>query len=303
MGESVPATPMDTTQTRQGDKGRGQPPKPTLALAYDFDGTLAPGNMQEHAFMPTVSIDRGQFWTEVKQLAKSQEADEVLVYMHLMLEKARAARVPVHRKDIQSFGSKLRLFSGVRNWFGRIDAYGKSSGVRIEHYIISSGIKEIVEGTSIGTRFKAVFASSFLYDPNDVATWPALALNYTTKTQYLFRINKGSLTVTDHSKINSYVPQHERRIPFEHIVYIGDGETDIPCFRLVKELGGHSIAVYDAASSDGPAKSEKLMSEGRISFAAPADYGADKRLDRVVKGIIDKVAADYYLALLGKAPR
>lgn len=256
--------------------------------------------MQEHAFIPAVGVEREAFWSEVKAVASKEDADEVLIYMRLMLEKAQAAKQPVHRKDIRTFGAKLRLFPGVVNWFARLNTYGKTSGINVEHYIISSGIKEIVEGSSIGNMFSAIYASSFLYDHNDVAVWPSLAINYTTKTQYLFRINKGSLRVSDHTKINSYVPKHERPVPFENMVYIGDGETDIPCFRLVKELGGHSIAVYQGVSDEAKSKSDRLMMEGRISFAVPADYGEGHKLDRVVKGIIDKIAADQNLFDLGK---
>jgi hypothetical protein len=172
--------------------------------------------------------------------------------------------------------------------------------VRVEHYVISSGLREMVAGTIIARKFKAVYASSFWYDHHGVAQWPALALNYTTKTQYLFRINKGSLHVYDHSKVNEYVPHAERPIPFTNMIFVGDGETDIPCFRLVKDLGGHSIAVYKPRARRARTISEKLIRDGRVNFIAPADYSDGRELDRIVKGIIDKVAADYHLRGLGK---
>jgi haloacid dehalogenase-like hydrolase len=269
-----------------------------FAIAYDFDGTLAPGNMQEHLFIPKIKMKKREFWREVKRLAKEHEADDILIYMGLMLERAAAEHVPARKADIRALGRGLKLFSGVEDWFRRINTYGKQSGVSVEHYVISSGIREMVAGTSIGRKFRAIFASSFWYDHNEVATRPALALNYTTKTQYLFRINKGSLSVHDHDTINAYVAPDERAVPFENIVYIGDGETDVPCFRLVKDQNGHSIAVYKPGGHGARQVALKIMEDGRVNFIAPADYNDGKRLDRIVKAIIDKVAIDNELRLL-----
>lgn len=271
-----------------------------LALAYDFDGTLAPGNMQEHSFLPAVGMAKNAFWDEVRSLAEKHEADNILIYMGLMLEKAKTAHVPVRKQDFEDLGKKVALFEGVEDWFDRISTYGRESGVQVDHYIISSGIREMIRGTKVGSKFKAIFASAYWYDHNGVAQWPALALNYTTKTQYLFRINKGSLHVHDHSKVNEFVPKADRPVPFESIIYIGDGETDVPCFRLVKDQGGHSITVYRPHTKKAKITSEKLIKDGRVNFAAPADYRESKELDRVVKAIIDKLAADDYLKDLGK---
>ena len=203
-----------------------------LALCYDFDGTLAPGNMQERDFIPAIGMKKGSFWKEVKALAKEHEGDEILMYMRVMLEKAEAARVEVRRQNFMDYGKKLQLFKGVPEWFSRINTYGKEGGFRVTHHVISSGIREMILGTSIKKHFKNVYASSFLYDHHGIAKWPALALNYTTKTQYLFRINKGVHNVYEHDKVNEYVPPEKRAVPFTNIVFIGDGETDIPCFRL-----------------------------------------------------------------------
>lgn len=270
-----------------------------LAIAYDFDGTLAPGNMQEHNFIPAIKMTTKAFWNEVKHLSKEHEADNILVYMGLMLEKASAAQVPVRKSDFETFGKEVRLFEGVTEWFPRINTYAKESGVAVKHYVISSGIREMVLGSTIGRHFSAVFASSFWYDHHGVAKWPALALNYTTKTQYLFRINKGSLHVYDHSKINRYVPQHERPVPFQNMIFIGDGETDIPCFRLLKNQGGHSAAVYKPHTRGAKAKAEQLIEDGRVNFVAPADYRDGHALDQFVKAVIDKLAADNHLESVG----
>ncbi len=271
-----------------------------LAIAYDFDGTLAPGNIQEYDFIPAIRMTSDAFWNEVKSLAKQHDADEILVYMGLMLEKARAAHVPVRKKDFEDFGNQVSFFDGVEDWFKRINKYGKESGVRVEHYVISSGIREMIAGTKVANEFKAIFASSFWYEHNGIAHWPALALNYTTKTQYLFRINKGSLKVYDNSKINNFVPKADRPIPFENMIFIGDGETDIPCFRLVKDQGGHSIAVYKPRNRKGKSRSKSLIADGRVNFSAPANYEDGKELDCIVKAIIDKQTFDQNLTLLGK---
>ncbi len=270
-----------------------------LAICYDFDGTLAPGNMQERDFIPAIRMKTAAFWREVAERCKKHEADNILIYMGLMLEKAQAAAVPVRRADFASYGRALQLFTGVDTWFNRITTYGRLGGFDVSHHVISSGIREMILGNPVAKYFDNIYASSFVYDHHGVATWPALALNYTTKTQYLFRINKGVKHVYDHSKINDYVPPAERPIPFTNIIFIGDGETDVPCFRLVKELGGHSIAVYAARKKGAKGRSDKLLSEGRVNFAVAADYSEGKDLDRAVKAVMEKVAADTYVHRLG----
>ena len=271
-----------------------------FAIAYDFDGTLAPGNMQEYDFVPAIGMTSQTFWREVSALTQKHNADNILAYMMHMLDKAQTAQVPVRREDFEQFGRSVALFEGVADWFDRINAYGKKRGFKVKHYIISSGIREMVEGTPIAKKFAAIYASAFIYDHNGVAKWPAMAVNYTTKTQFLFRINKGVLNVYDNSKINEFIPKEDRPVPFEHIVFIGDGETDIPCFRLVKEQRGHAIAVYKPSTRGAKGKAEKLIAEGRVNFIAPANYSENSEMDRFVKGIIDKVAADVALKQLGK---
>lgn len=266
-----------------------------FAICYDFDGTLAPGNMQDRDFIPTIGMTKKSFWNEVRSRCQQHEADNILVYMALMLEKARAARVQVRRQNFIRYGKDLKLFKGAEGWFPRINMYGKAGGLRVTHHIISSGIREMILGTSIKKYFNDIYASSYCYDHHGVAEWPALALNYTTKTQYLFRINKGSHNVYDHDLINQYVPPDDRPVPFRNMVFIGDGETDIPCFRLVKEQGGHSIAVFQPHTPKAKFRSKKLMSDGRVNFIAPADYSEGKPIDLIIKAIMEKVAATEYL--------
>lgn len=262
-----------------------------MAIAYDFDGTLAPANMQEYNFIPALKLTSKQFWDMVNELARKHEADPILMYMHAMIEEAHKAKIPVRKSDFKSYGKKIELFPGVLEWFQRINAYAKAKGVRLEHFIISSGIREMVEGTPIHKAFKKIYASSFVFDVNGVARWPALAINYTTKTQYLFRINKGSLDVHDNSIINKFVPKEERPVPFEHMIFIGDGETDIPCMRLLKDQGGHAIAVYNQTKRGQRKHAEKLVKDGRATLAAAADYSEGNHIDQAVKAIIDNVEA------------
>lgn len=262
-----------------------------MAIAYDFDGTLAPGNMQEYDFIPALNMMSKEFWKSVNELAEQHEMDQILAYMWAMLREADKADIRVHKKDFKDFGKNITLFPGVSDWFKRINAYARAKGVRLEHFIISSGIREMVEGTPIYKEFKKVYASGFMFDHNGVACWPALAVNYTTKTQYLFRINKGSLDVHDNSVINKFVPKDQRPVPFENMIFIGDGETDIPCMRLVKDQGGHSIAVYNSSTRGVKKHADKLVEDGRATLAAPADFQDESTIDGCVKAIIDKVEA------------
>ena len=262
----------------------------TMALVYDFDGTLAPGNMQERQFIPDVGMTPPEFWSEVDHLASANQADRILMYMYFMLRKADERGVPVRVGDFRERGHDLEFFAGMPGWFGRINDYGKSRGVRIEHYIVSSGNAEIIEGTPVANLVDRIYASRFLFDQNGVAVWPALAVNYTTKTQFLFRINKGAHDLSDDSVINRFVKQADRPVPFENMVYIGDGETDVPCFRLVKDLGGLSVVVFPPRTRNARQRAQRFVDEGRVHCVAPADYTEDSRLDRLVKANIELLA-------------
>ena len=262
-----------------------------MAIAYDFDGTLAPGNMQERQFLPDIGVKPSEFWAEVMALTKEHQADHVLVYMEQMLRKADAAGVPVKREDFEKQGESIRLFEGVEGWFDRITEYGSGKGVHVEHYLVSSGNAEIVSGTPIASKFAQVYASKFKFNQNGVAVWPALAVNFTTKTQYLFRINKDAHDLSDTSQVNEFVEKRDRPVPFENMIFIGDGPTDVPCFRLVKDQGGLSIIVFKPKTGKAREKAEKFKTEGRVHCVAPAIYTEGSNLDRVVKANIDFVAS------------
>ncbi|MFH1159427.1 MAG: HAD family hydrolase [bacterium] len=268
-----------------------KPPKPTMALIYDFDGTLAPGNMQEYDFFPDIQQNPRKFWAEVKSLAKQQNADEILIYLYLMLKRAQEKTKSIHRNTFKTYGKSIKLFPGVEEWFDQITKYANEKNIKLEHYIVSSGLYEMIEGTSIFKKFKTVFASSFLYSPDNTAFGPALAVNYTTKTQFIFRINKGIFNAYDNSKINKFIKEEERYIPFRRMVYLGDGETDVPCMSLIKAQGGFSIAVYKKKTKGAKEKAQKLFEEGRVNAISPADYSISEKLDGLVKAVIDRVAA------------
>lgn len=277
-----------------------------MAIAYDFDGTLAPGNMQEHSFIPNVNISKEEFWKEAKKMAKEQDMDEILAYMSQMLHRANIAGEQITKKSFKKHGKSIEFFDGVKDWFPRLDNYARDRDVRLEHYIISSGLREMVEGTQIGSRFKYIFASGFAYDQNDVAKWPALAVNYTTKTQYLFRINKGILNSYDNQQINKFVLDEEREIPFSNIAYIGDGETDVPCMKMLKYQGGCSIAVYNPKKRRTKNRQSakdiafELLEQKRADYALPTDYSEESPLDLLMKAFIDRVAAS---ARMGQTKR
>ena len=263
------------------------------ALIYDFDGTLAPGNIQDHTFLPKLGLDSEDFWKEVKLNAEEHDADEILVYMWRMLEKARINNVTITREDFHEHGLKTPLFEGLDTWFERINDYGTTRGLGIEHYIISSGTGEMIEGSSISGHFRKIYASRFIYDGGGKAVWPGIAINYTNKMQFLFRINKGIDNSWDNSTINKYIPEKERPVPFSRIVFLGDGETDIPSMKMVSHQGGHSIAVFDPekwAKSSTQQHVYRLIAEDRAHFTVPADYREGSQLDVTVKGVLGRVA-------------
>ena len=270
----------------------------TIALIYDFDGTLAAGNMQEYDFIPAVGKSNFEFWDEANRLAEQQDADQILTYMALMIRSAQAKGLSLRREAFQESGKKVELYDGVMEWFDRINAYGEEHGVRVVHYINSSGLKEIIEGTPIADKFRKIYACSFLYNVDGIAYWPGVAVNYTNKTQFIFKINKGVESVYDTKQVNQYMEEKERPVPFSRMIYVGDGTTDIPCMRLVKNFGGHSIAVYNPKDESKRGEISTLIRDNRVNHVCPADYSEGKEMDVVVKTIIDKCVADHKLQLL-----
>ena len=278
----------DTTFNREKKTDR-----PVIALCYDFDKTLSPDDMQAQGYIQTVQPEGsdviGDFWRESNNRAAANNMDKNLAYMYTMKKKARG-QIVFTKEKLADYGSKVALFEGVKDWFKRIRDYGAERDIIIEHYIISSGLKEMIEGTSIAKEFKELYATSFYFDEDGVAVWPAQVVNYTNKTQFLFRISKGVLDVNDDAVNDSFAPD-EIRVPFRNMVYLGDSDTDIPCMKLVNSQGGYSIGVFNPDEKDkvkAKNKVYKMMRDNRISYFAPADYSEGSELDELVKLIIDK---------------
>lgn len=265
--------------------------QPVVAICYDFDKTLSPDDMQAQGFIQSVGYDVADFWTASNGLATNNAMDQNLAYMYMMKKKS-SGKILFTKQKLMEYGAKVQLFPGVEQWFERIRKYGQENGVIVEHYIISSGLKEMIDGTSVARAgaFERIYASSFYYDEDGVATWPALVVNYTNKTQFLFRIEKGVLDINDSAVNDSFSPE-DIRVPFRNMIYIGDSDTDIPCMKLVTTYGGHSIGVYNGETND-KAKVYKMMRDGRIKYFASADYSEGTELDTLVKAIIDRTAAN-----------
>ena len=270
----------------------------TVALIYDFDGTLAPGNMQEYDFIPAVGKSNKEFWNDANVLAETQDADPVLAYMARMIQEAQSKGLSLRREAFQISGRNIRYYKGVEEWFSRMNEYAAERGIRLLHYVNSSGLKEIIEGTSIAKEFKHIYACSFLYNVDGIAYWPAVAVNYTNKTQFIFKINKGVESVFDTKDVNRFMEESKRPVPFSRMIYFGDGTTDIPCMKLVKNFGGHSIAVYNPEEEGQRTVLNDLIRDNRVNHVCPADYSEGSEADIIVKTIIDKIVMDQRLASL-----
>lgn len=260
-------------------------PKPILALVYDFDKTLCIDDMQNFSFIPALNMTPREFWDGTTVLSEKLGMEKILAYMYMMIKECENKNIPITREWLNSLGKDIKFFDGVTTWFKRINSYGEEKGIQVEHYIISSGTSEIIEGTSIAKEFKEIFACEFLFNENGVAFWPKNAINYTSKTQYLYRISKGHLDPNDDS-VNKRV--ETKRVPFRNMVYLGDGLTDVPCMAIVHEKGGKSIAVCQKGKED---KGKQLFLDERINYYCNADYRSGSRLEKFIKSLIDSTAA------------
>lgn len=272
----------------------------TVAICYDFDKTLSPKDMQEFGFFQDIGFNAEDFWANQALFIKSNNSDGMLANMYSMLKEAKKKGIKLNKEKFKEYGSRIELFDGVDSWFDRINKFGKSHGVNIEHYIVSSGIKEIIEGTTIAKYFKKIYACSYIYDENGEPIWPSISVNYTNKTQFLYRINKGCLEETDNS-INNIINDDDRLVPFENMIYIGDSMTDIPCMRLVMKSGGKAIGVHSNSNTKKILK--ELLENNKINYIADADYSKGKTLDVIVKEVIKSCKINYNLKQLSKAQK
>ena len=257
---------------------------PVIAIIYDFDKTLSTDDMQNFSFIPALGMKSDEFWAITSKLTKEKGVENILSYMYMMIEQCKEKNIPLTREYLNKLGKEVKFFDGVTTWFKRINAYAEELGYTIEHYIISSGTKEIIEGTPIAKEFKEIYACEFLFNDEGIATWPKIAINYTAKTQYLFRITKGVLDPYDHIGVNSNIP---KRIPYQNMIYIGDGLTDVPCMTLLKEKGGTSIAIYPKGNQE---KVSQLVDDGRVNYTCRGDYSSNSEIEKIIKLIINQIS-------------
>jgi 2-hydroxy-3-keto-5-methylthiopentenyl-1-phosphate phosphatase len=264
-----------------------------VAVMYDFDKTLSYKDMQEYSLIPDLGYqDPNDFWKEVGQLSRKNHMDSIIAYLYLLEKKFRDQGRPLHREDFYKLGEAITLYPGVTDWFDRLNDYGKKQGLEIEHYIISSGMQEIISAVPIASHFRKIYACRYYYDEHGEARWPALVVNYTTKTQYIFRINKQVLDENEDDALNSYVDPRHRPIPFSRMIYVADGLTDVPCMRLVKEYGGRSVVVYNQDSDKAKKTAARLIRDGRADFMVKADYTPGSDAEQVFQKILDHMQAD-----------
>lgn len=269
--------------------------KTILAIMYDFDNTLSTRDMQEFSFIPKLGITPEEFWKEANNFAKNRNMDGILAVMYMMMQKTLGTDL-CSRKNLKECGKCVEFYNGVETWFDRINAFASQHNVELEHYIISSGLKPMIEGTKIGKYFNQIYACDYLYDKDGLPVWPALSVNYTGKIQFLYRIHKGVFEVCEDNKLNSLTPEEEKHVSFSNMVFIGDGMTDVPCMKLTRQNGGHSIGVF---KPDG--KNTYLVRDDRVDFFVPADYSEGSEIERIIQTIILKVSAEFELENITKA--
>lgn len=259
---------------------------PIIAFLYDFDKTLCTTDMEDYAFIPSLGYTPAEFWGKANAFGWENRMDGLLAYMYTMIQECAAQNIKLDRAFLNHCGESIQLFPGVREWFARINAFGESLGVQVEHYVISSGLREIIEGSGIAQEFREIYACEFYYNENGDACWPKLDVNFTNKTQFVYRINKGILDVSRDKELNDSMPDDSKRVPFTNMIYMGDGLSDVPCMKMMRAYGGQAIAVYQASNRQGV---EKLLADGRVDFIFPADYREGMELDRTVRDILRKM--------------
>lgn len=267
--------------------------KPIIALIYDFDHTLCDQDMQNYTFIPNLDMTPEEFWDDLGDFTRQENMEGILSYLYYMVKKSKEKGLPITKKYLKEMGKDIKFFPGVLDWFERINQFGKEHGAIIEHYIISSGIKEIINSSEVAKHFKAVFACDFYYDDKGEAAWPKIAINFTGKTQYLYKINKGILDDADATEVNK--KHKEKRIPFRNMIYIGDGLTDIPCMTMLKKQGGKSIGVYVNKHKE---RVQQFLVDDRVNYVCPANYKENSYLDKTVKLIIKSTCLISELAYL-----
>ena len=260
--------------------------KTIVAIIYDFDNTLSTKDMQEFTFIPSLGITADEFWAQCDKTSHEYSMDHILAYMYLMAKMSKQSGVPLSADKLREMGKGVEFFDGVKEWFARINNFGASLGLEVRHYIISCGLKAMIEGCDIAHEFYNIFACDYVYDQNGEPVWPSVAINYTSKTQFLYRINKGVEDVGEHKRLNMYMPKNQRVVPFCNMIYVGDGLTDVPSMKLARQRGGYAIGVYR-----NPEDASYLVDEERVDFYVKSDYTANSQMDEAMKAILQKICA------------
>ncbi|CCZ95014.1 putative Phosphatase [Corallococcus sp. CAG:1435] len=260
--------------------------KTIVAIIYDFDNTLSTKDMQEFTFIPSLGITADEFWAQCDKTSHEYSMDHILAYMYLMAKMSKQSGVPLSADKLREMGKGVEFFDGVKEWFARINNFGASLGLEVRHYIISCGLKAMIEGCDIAHEFYNIFACDYVYDQNGEPVWPSVAINYTSKTQFLYRINKGVEDVGEHKRLNMYMPKNQRVVPFCNMIYVGDGLTDVPSMKLARQRGGYAIGVYR-----NPEDASYLVDEERVDFYVKSDYTENSQMDEAMKAILQKICA------------
>ena len=258
--------------------------KNVIAICYDFDKTLATDDMQAFSFIPNLGLTSEEFWAKTGEFSKATGTESILSYLHCMITECKKKGIKLTKEYLRNLGKDVKFYDGVTTWFKRLNSFAQEKGITLEHYIISSGNKEIIEGSAISKEFKAIYGCEFLYNEEGEAYWPKCTINYTLKTQYLFRIVKGVFDQTDDKNVNQR--KDEKHVEFRNIIYLGDGLTDIPCMTLVKEKGGKSIAVYQPHKKD---KVMPLLEENRVNYICESNFRASSQMEKLVKLILESM--------------
>jgi len=257
-----------------------------IALCYDFDGTLCSGYMQDQKLLHDCKIEPKNFWIKVANYAKENHCDPTLAYLMLLEQQMRSAGLKVNAETFKKYGKELKLFKGVNDWFSRIKQFGKFHSIEIQHFIISSGLADVIKGCTFIKDINLVYASSYIYE-NGKGVWPKLSVNYSNKVQFLYRINKGTFDVFDQVGVNAKKDANDSvNIPFENFIFFGDGETDVPCFSVNQKNSGKNICIYEKGNEKSFDVGKKLYSEGRVHYLLDGDYSENSEIDKLIKQFI-----------------
>ena len=273
--------------------------KTVVAIMYDFDKTLCTTDMQDYSFIPSVNMTPPEFWAATGEFGDKNQVEKILAYMYMMVKSAKDNNIKLTKSYLKKMGENIAYYPGVLDWFDKINKFGEEQGVSVEHYVISSGTKEIIEGSSIAKKFKQIYGCEFYFEKDEngdaVALWPKLTINYTQKTQFIFRISKGVTKITEDDKVNARMDKTKRHVQYNNMIYVGDGITDIPCMQLVKDKGGISIAVYNNRKK---INAKQLFKDDRVNFICEADYNEGSEIDKIIRNQIQKIAIQEKLVAL-----